>query len=69
MKKLRYSIPLFAMLVFSLCVIAQDPPAPGGGGAPTGGNTPVSTPLSSLALVVIGVGAAVVAWKGKDKRK
>ena len=70
MKKLRYIIPLFAMLAFGLTVMAQDdPPAPGGGGAPSGGNTPVSTPLSSLALVVAGAGVAVVAWKAKDKRE
>lgn len=67
MKKLRYIIPIFAMLVFNITAMAQDPPAPGGGGAPSGGSTPVSTPLSAIALVVVGAGAAVVAWR-KDKR-
>ncbi len=66
MKKIKYIIPLFAMLVFSISTMAQDPPPPGGGGAPTGGNTPVSTPLSSLALVIAGAGVAVVAWRRKD---
>ena len=69
MKKLRYIIPIFAIIVFSISAIAQDPPAPGGGGAPSGGNTPVSTPLSSLALVIAGAGVAVVAWKAKDRRE
>lgn len=67
MKKLRYIIPLSAMLVFGVSAMAQDPPPPGGGGAPGGGNTPVSTPLSSLALVIAGAGVAVFAWKRKDK--
>lgn len=69
MKKISYIIPLFAMLMFSISAMAQDdPPAPGGGGAPTGGNTPVSTPLSSLALVVAGAGVAVVAWRKKENQ-
>lgn len=67
MKKIKYIIPLFAMLVFSISAMAQDPPPPGGGGAPTGSNTPVSTPLSAAALVVVGAGVAVVAWRRKEK--
>ena len=67
MKKLKYIIPLSAMLIFGVSAMAQDPPPPGGGGAPTGGNTPVSTPLSSLALIIAGAGVAVVAWKNRDK--
>lgn len=69
MRKIRYIIPLYALLVISISSIAQDPPPPGGGGAPTGGNTPVSTPLSAVAIVIAGAGVALFAWKGQKHQK
>jgi hypothetical protein len=63
MKKLKFTMVLFAMMALPLLGLSDvPPPPPPGGGGPGGGGTPVGAPLDGGLGILLALG---IAYGGK----